>query len=192
MKNGKELLDRQGQDFETDLDVSKGKEGSFNAHEGDNANIDAFEKIMRSFFGKAFDGTQSWDELGLSSMASLQVRDAISNYYAIALPPECFETYFTPDQLKTYVLGNQGVQLTKGPSDLSVLPQTYIPWKVMGCLQFLCTLIILLSFCASIIPSWYMGKLLVKATAFETVKALGTELHILWLWFPIVVPAWML
>ena len=90
------------------------------------------------------------------------------------------------------MLGNRGVPLETKLPNLEQLSQLRLPWMMLGCLQLLCSLTVLLAFCFSIVPAWFLGKLLVNYKAFGTFKALGTDVPILWLWFPIVIPAWMM
>lgn len=47
--------------------------------------------------------------LDCPSMASVQLRDAISDSFAVVLDPDCFNMYPTPAELKVYVEGDQGV-----------------------------------------------------------------------------------
>eukprot|EP00957_Ditylum_brightwellii_P135426 10325937-Ditylum_brightwellii.AAC.1 len=82
------------------------KIGAINIQNADD-DYDAFDKIMYSFFGKTFDSDLNWDELGMVSMMSIEVRDAINDRFHIALDPNCFDTYPTPIMLKNFVLGNE-------------------------------------------------------------------------------------
>lgn len=93
-------------------EIEKGTNASSSQEEDERLEkYDSFDKIMVSFFSYDFDKTKTWDELGLASMASVSVRDAISDSFAITLASDCFDIYATPGALKTFVLGNQGATL---------------------------------------------------------------------------------
>lgn len=44
-------------------------------------------------------------------MATVQLRDAISDYFAIILDDSCFESHSTPNNLKMFALQNEGAPL---------------------------------------------------------------------------------
>ena len=67
-----------------------------------------FDMILVSFIGNAYNPSYTWDKIGLSSMASVQIRDAIATVYSITLSPDCFDIYQTPDALKQFVNEYQG------------------------------------------------------------------------------------
>ena len=153
---------------------------------------DQFDEIMISFFGSAHNPSKSWDELGLSSMTSVQMRDAITDNYAITLSPDCFDIYLTPAELKQFVHGSQGVPLEISKPKLAKLHSVQLSWFVMGCLQGLCSVFLLFQFAFSIVPAYYVGKWLANINAFSTIPALGREVDIVWIWAPMIVPTWML
>jgi acyl-CoA synthetase (AMP-forming)/AMP-acid ligase II len=153
---------------------------------------DAFDKIMVSYFDYDFDESKTWDELGLASMASVSLRDAISNSFAITLDSDCFDKYVTPDTLKAFVLGNQGVPLDVGLSMLASLNQNELSWSTIGALQAIGSILLFFLFSVSIVPAWYVGKWFAHMHAYTAAQAFGTGADILWVWFPVVVPVWML
>lgn len=162
-------------------------------HENDNKQeYDEFDEIMVTYFGYKVDYATPWNELGLTSMMSIQLRDAISDSFAITLNPECFEVHKTPDALKRHVLGNQGTPLDVSCVELEPLTQVKLSWAFMGLLQGMGTLVILALFAFSIVPAWFFGRMVVDLNGYSTIKALGTDIDIIWVWIPIAVPVWML
>ena len=120
--------------------------------------IDPFDQIMMSFFGSDFDSKNTWDDLGLSSMMSVSLRDAISDSFAVALSPDCFDVYITPDTLKMHLLGNQGATLEVRLPLLKSLDQKELHWSIVGGIQAIGSIVLLFLFAVSIVPVWYVGK----------------------------------
>ena len=174
--------------------IEKSALNSSKTQEGNKVDTDCdeFDQIMISYFGHYFDPFTPWNELGLTSMVSIQIRDSISESFAITLNPDCFEVHDTPDALKNFVFGNQGTPLDVSDVELTPLSKIRLPWTVMGCLQGLGAIMILGLFALSIVPAWYFGKLVVDLNGYTIVKAMSTNVDILWLWFPVSVPIWML
>lgn len=161
-------------------------------HNDEEGDYESFDRIMVSFFGSNIDTSQTWDELGLSSMASVQLRDEISASFAITLDPECFEINVSPDALKAYIIKNQGVPLEVDLPSLYTLYNNNLSWCMLGCVQVFLSIILILLFTSSIVPAWYVGQLLATMDAYSTLKALDGITNIRWAVFPIVVPMWML
>jgi acyl carrier protein len=76
------------------------------------ANPEEYDKIVTQVLcSNTFDSQNSWEELGLSSMLSVELKDAIASSFPIILPHDCFEVYPTPVALKTFVLASRGTPL---------------------------------------------------------------------------------
>lgn len=138
-----------------------------------------FDEIIFSYFGTGINLETSWDDLGMSSMISIQLRDSLSSTYHVTLAPNVFEEYPTPAALKTFVHGSKGTPIMVNTTDLPTKKSLPITWSVLGILQLIGGVILLLMFSFCIVPAYYFGKLLV-------------ELNVSVLWFPIVIPVWML
>lgn len=151
--------------------------------------LDPFDTIMTSFFGIGFESSVGWDQLGMSSMTSVQIRDAISESFAVTLDPDCFEQHLTPDDLKEYVLGAQGMPLQIELSALDDMNSTKLPWWLLTSLQILGSVILLLTFASAIVPAWFVGKIIARYAS-SSIHIEGQTL--IWSWVPIVVPVWML
>ncbi len=152
---------------------------------------DAFDSIMVSFFGVDYDSSRSWDELGLSSMASVQMRDKISESFAVSLAPDCLEVHISPNALKAFVTSNQGIPLQVELPELPVTDKKHVSWRALGVIQAFCSASLLLIFVSSIVPAWYVGQLLKDMNAYIRFLAMKDQVDIVWFWFPLVVPAWM-
>ncbi len=152
---------------------------------------DTFDKVMVAYFGHDFDESKSWDELGLTSMVSISLKDSIADCFAITLDPDCFDQYSTPSELKAFVMGNQGAALETHLPLLPSLGSMKLSWVTVGLLQALCSVVLVFIFSISVAPAWYIGKLFATMNASTTLHALGTAHRILWVWFPVIVPVWM-
>ena len=73
----------------------------------------------------------------MSSMVSVQLRDAIVDSFATVLEPDCFEVYNTPVLLKAFVLGNLGLPLDVYLPNVALVQSMALPWWLMGSLQAL-------------------------------------------------------
>ncbi|GFH54083.1 hypothetical protein CTEN210_10559 [Chaetoceros tenuissimus] len=157
-------------------DHSKGKDTV-----GTNSS-DTFDEILDLYLGDRKGLDSEWDNLGLSSMMSLQLRDSINDHFQVSLDADCFEKYSTPETLKKFVLGHNGTPLKIELKELSTLDTICLPNIVVALLQAICSIIIVLLFSFSIVPAWYFGKGMIKigGTISTTVLA------------PFIVPVWML
>jgi len=157
----------------------------------DASSEDRFDSIMISFFGDVYDPSRNWDDLGFSSMLSIQIRDAIADEYTITLSPDCFDVYFNPETLKQFVTSNQGEPLQINLPMLQKVNGMRLSWFMMGVSQGLCSILLLFMFAFPIVPAWYVGKALANMNAFVTIPTLGTNVDIVWFCVPIVVPTWI-
>jgi len=155
---------------------------------------DMFDEILHSFFPTPnLNSDQTWDELGMTSMTSIQLRDAISDSYNnVILDPDCFEFYSTPGALKDYVINSDGVTFHIDLPSLSSLDSKSLPWWLLGCIQGLCSALLVFMFAFSIVPAWFVGKFVANHNAFIRLPALEGEVDVSWMWFPFVVPTWMI
>jgi acyl carrier protein len=86
------------QTFGSTTDCSGDTEGSDTLK-----NCDEFEDLVSRFFGSNFDPNASWEDLGLTSLASVEFKNAIEHTLPVAFAPDCFETYPTPKELGAYI-----------------------------------------------------------------------------------------
>lgn len=167
-------------DFSRDADDMDGCQPS-------QSNLGGFDGILCNVLGSDhIDLNLTWDEIGLSSMVSVELVDAIANEFALTLSSDCFERFRTPAELKSYIIENQGMPF---PIKLPALPSvrsTELSWFETGILQAVGAAILLLLFAASIIPAWYVGKLDFPSKLFAV-----NGRWVLWRWVPIVIPAFM-
>ena len=165
------------------------------ANQGDSneeEEVDKFDRVLAPYFGADYKPEQQWDELGLSSIASVQLRDAIYDSFSISLPPDCFDVYSTPRTLKDYVLNNQGAPLQLNLPKLSNIESYSLSWSKMGLAQAFCSVFLLFTFTSAIVPAWFVGKYMANnyAQSFVVDTSKGS-LELTWIWFPIVIPVWM-
>ena len=151
---------------------------------------DPFDQIMVSFFGASYDPSVSWENIGMSSMVSVQLRDAIVDSFATVLGPDCFEVYNTPVLLKAFVLGNLGLPLDVYLPNVALVQSMALPWWLMVSLQALGSMALLFLFAFYIVPAWYVGAVVTHGVSVE-IQALNSEWKFRWMWVPIVVPTWM-
>ena len=146
------------------------------SNDGKNVDCDPFDGIMYSFFGaSSYNPELSWDELGMVSMISIEVRDAISDSFQVILEPDCFEVYTTPAALKDFVVNSDGggVPLQINLSPLLRIESRTLPWCLFGCIQALYSAFLVFIFAFSIVPAWFVGKFVANQDAISTTPALG-------------------
>lgn len=143
---------------------------------------DDFDRILGSFFGGHYDASSSWDELGMSSVMSIQIRDALLDFFSVTLSPDSFNLYPTPKDLKKHMLGNQGAPLEVSLPPLTEIKSKQLTWFVLGLIQVTCSLFLLFLFASPIATIWFYGNLFANGDI-----SLARSLVI-----PLAVPTWML
>ncbi|GFH61076.1 hypothetical protein CTEN210_17552 [Chaetoceros tenuissimus] len=153
---------------------------------------DAFDRIIYSYFGTNINFDQSWDDLGMSSMMSVQLRDAFSYAFPVALSPDAFELYPSPADLKAFIHGSKGVPIISELRDIPEIESSRISWFWLGLLQLLGGLMLLLMFSFGIVPAYYTGKLFMHLDIYVNIPTIEAPLSVDWIWIPIIIPVWML
>jgi acyl-CoA synthetase (AMP-forming)/AMP-acid ligase II len=151
--------------------------------------LESFDDILTHFFGINPNPNESWVNLGLSSMISMQLRNAISDRFCVTLPSDCFDRYPTSAHLKDFVMNSQGTPIPTKLPMLDLLPSVAISWLTMGILQAFGVVLLLLLFAVPIIPAWFVGKAVYGNEAL--IVAVGDHRWLQWIWLPIAVPTWM-
>jgi acyl carrier protein len=151
--------------------------------------FESFDDILTHFFVDNPNPNETWGNLGLSSMISMQFLDAISDRFCVRLPPDCFKRYPTVAHLKDFVMNTQGTPIPTKLPMLDLLPSAAISWLTMGLVQVFGAAMLLLLFAVPIIPTWFMGKDVYGNEAL--IVAVGDHMWIQWIWLPITVPTWM-
>lgn len=144
---------------------------------------DKFDSILQGVLGQTIDFEATWEEIGLSSMAAVQLRDKINEAFSATLPSDCFEKYATPSQLKQYVLSHDGLPI---PTKLSEkqeegLKVLHVSLLVLGAIQTVGVLALLLLFVFTLIPPF-----LVQAYVSKSVL-MGSGMN----WLPVFIPVWI-
>lgn len=151
-----------------------------------------FESIVSTFLGNEYNGDTEWVSHGLSSMASVQLTDAITDSYPVILDINCFDEYKTPNLLKDFVLGSQCFQLRSSLKQLQKANSTTLSWITAGVMQFILSLLLLLIFSlAVLIPAWYTDKYVSKYLSCSLLN-LQSDATLKLAFFPAVIPSWML
>ena len=63
-----------------------------------------FDKIVAKCLGDNIDFSLTWEELGMSSIAIVQLRDSLQNSMAITLAPDCFDLNPSPFEMNCRIL----------------------------------------------------------------------------------------
>ena len=150
---------------------------------------EAFENIMTTFFGRDYDPEKRWDEMGMSSITSVELRDALADHFAVSLAPDCFEVYSVPLALKTHILASRGATFPVELPKLKNVGSPELSWNAMGIIQMLGGVWILLLFAASVIPAYYITSVAATANTKSIFYVGGSFVR--WLWFPLAVPGFM-
>jgi len=150
-----------------------------------------FDDLVSDFFGITdCNMDQPWQELGLSSLAAVELRNVISDSFAVTLPPDCFEVYSTPNSLKKYILIQQGSFLPLLLPELAQIGRKMKSAWLASILQIVGVLSIFLLFGGAIVPAYYFGSWAASESTIELVNI--NERWMKWLWLPVAVPTWML
>jgi acyl carrier protein len=124
---------------------------------GQDEKPDKFDTIMTEFFGEIIDPEQTWNEIGISSTVSLELRDRLSESFLIELSPDCFELYPTPVALTGAYIEFVGDDTDSGRVccvDANRL------WKAALCYAFITTSAVVLAF-----PAFGVHSMCRKLTA---------------------------
>jgi acyl-CoA synthetase (AMP-forming)/AMP-acid ligase II/acyl carrier protein len=192
LHNGKlvTLLDWNGGSSNDKILPSAGTLDGASVSHKTGVSFEGFDDILIHFFGVNPNPNESWENLGLSSMVSMQLLDAVSERFCVKLPPDCFERYPTAAHLKDFVMSTQGTPIPTKLTLLDLLPSAAISWLTMGIVQVFGAASLLLLFAVPIIPAWFVGKAVYGNEAL--VVPVGDKWWIQWIWLPIAVPTWML
>lgn len=123
----------------------------------------ALDKVLANYFGMAFKEGKSWEELGLTSLSSIDLRYDIAANLRVHIPSNCFENYPTPAALKDSVLKTGRITPPVELPYVKQIPSLKISWLLLGILQAILAVIILLLFSVSILPIWYVFDELVES-----------------------------
>lgn len=111
---------------------------------------DDFDRITSSHFGNNVDHSMTWEELGMTSMLSIQLRDSISDSFIVNLDPDCFERCPNPESLKSQVVDTKGTPFSTVLPRLPAVHSARILLASIGRTQFVCSLAVLVMIsCAS-------------------------------------------
>lgn len=119
-----------------------------------------FELVLAKVFGYSFQLDQTWADIGLSSVMSVELGDAIAREFQITLPADWVTRCATVAQLKKYVLSHQTVPI---PTDLPELKHIFsipLPWPLFGFLQLIGCAIIVVLFAFPFVLAMYLEALL--------------------------------
>lgn len=165
---------------------------SLNSHELSVTDEDrpTLDSLIVKYCGPVTDRDHTWDELGLSSMASVQFRDAIEETFLIPMPVNIFGQYKTPALLEEFISENAGEKLEINLPRLRKVQRGRISWEVMTLLQAVGVVALLFLFSINIIPAWHVGSWLWFDDGKETFNY--NERWFRWIWLPFAVPTFLL
>jgi acyl-CoA synthetase (AMP-forming)/AMP-acid ligase II len=150
----------------------------------------SFNEVLGQILGESFDPELTWEELGLSSMASVQLQNSISDTFRVSLPPDCFGLFPTPRSLETLLSKPQGNPFPVKERKLRYLKTVKLSWQVLGTVQALGIAAILLLVSVSIVPAWYVARPVVTNESLVEPVLVGDYWHI-WAWMPLAIPTFM-
>lgn len=133
------------------------------------------DNILARYVGSGFDNELSWEELGLTSFASVPLRRDIETQMYVTLAPDCLDRYPTPSSLKEHILESSGNPLMTDALYLQLSQSSHLSWWSTGFLQILLSLLIVVLFAVPVLPCYI---------AYESLKTY--ELMLL-----LMVPIWM-
>lgn len=178
-KKVEQLSDRSSSLDGITKEFPREKPGATNSGDAD------FDSVLINFIGGEYDPDKTWDELGISSMSSVELRNAITASFAVVLPHDCFLLYETPAALKSHILETQGDSFPTTLPSLPRLESITISWLLMGVIQSIGVVILLGLFAATIVAAYYFA-------VFVIVDGTTEGFSLKWLLLPLVVPCWML
>lgn len=150
----------------------------------------ALDEILNQVLGGNFNADSSWEELGLASLASVELRDLISSNLCVILPPDFQEEYSTPKALRAFVESG-------GRKAFPIYPPKYVggafhrhqplSWTTTTILQGVGVIFLFLLIAFAFVPAYQLGKFLSSNPSL--VVSTG---KVQWHWLPVVIPCWML
>lgn len=159
--------------------------------EGTRKKFGSFDDLMATFFGEAYDSEKDWEELGLTSLESVELRRLVDETCCVALPPDCFEVYATPVELFEYVCDIQGKPFPIAHTQIEKLQGGKVSRLVCSALQGVGFVLNLLLFSLCIAePAFHVGDKLANSNTQEVFLVFG-GVPISWIWLPFAVPAFM-
>ncbi|CAB9522495.1 Putative fatty-acid--CoA ligase FadD21 [Seminavis robusta] len=151
----------------------------------------AIGSVFASTLGHGVDETMSWEDLGLSSMAAVELQNLCSEQLLCTLPPTFQDIYPTPTALRSHLIESRGhISFPSLPSSSSSKdkPLSDLSWYTQAILQGLGIVVLLLTISFTFVPAYQVGKALSSTDELNETLDQGTR----WQWLPLVVPFWML
>lgn len=152
---------------------------------GDSQN---FDTIIHQYLGQDCDLEQTWEELGMSSLVSVQIHDALEKTFLVTLSPDWQQTFPTLAALKSHLHSSSGKPLPIHLPVLQKVHSTRLNWLSMSLFQAFGVIMLLFLFAAPIIPAWHAIEWAKTASTVELFNVNGRWL--VWLWVPLSIPVW--
>lgn len=141
-----------------------------------------YDDIIAEVLGEQIDPSLSWIDLGLSSMAIVELTNKLSTAFPVSIPPDFLEKYETPAALKSFVMASSsGAFFPTILTDLDArgMLNTTIPWLLSTALQGLGVAVLFLVLATSVLPAYHFVNLCGNIGTVSSIALL-----------PLVLPVW--
>lgn len=121
--------------------------------QSDNLSVDSFQSIINGILGAGVDESRTWGELGLSSMAAVELESQIADRLQVTLPQGFQDKYPNPRSLRAYIASNNQLRIPVKVPALQITGSN-ISWTVQGLLQGIGIILLALLVAASFSPAY--------------------------------------
>jgi len=145
--------------------------------------------IIMSCIGQQFDKESTWEELGLTSFSSMELRSILSEKYSIDIPPSFMFEYPTPSALNHYIEKTKRPPFKIKDANFDELHQekVFTSWSVSTALQAIGVVHLLVLFSFSFLPALKFGEW-INGTNAANIVLLDVRN---WHWIPLIIALWM-
>ncbi|CAB9524378.1 Putative fatty-acid--CoA ligase FadD21 [Seminavis robusta] len=148
----------------------------------------ALREILGRFFSGIYDPDLSWEELGLSSMASIDLCHAIGEKFPVTVNPEMLQKYTTPRELEAFIQEHEGERINMKTRGLRRIRSMEMTWNTLGVIQSFGVLLMLFLVSSSAVLSWKLSTRIAEIEIITEQFQVGNHWH-QWAWLPILIPA---
>lgn len=136
--------------------------------------------VLTSFFGPSLKWDESWDDLGLSSMSSLELHQSLCSRLSRSLPDDILQKCKTQNDLRQHILDAPNERIDVVLPDLPLTEDLSFSWELMAVFQILGAGFVLLLFATAGVPAYALYKRSTQVVA-----------PVSMLVAPLILPVWM-
>ncbi|CAB9496887.1 unknown protein [Seminavis robusta] len=156
---------------------------------------DKVSAAIMSVFGSHVDTSKTWAENGLTSLKSAELRNTVEEQLHVVLPANFEQLYPTPNALSLFlsVSNSRSFPIEEACNHSNFLwksPRSKLSKPQLGLLQALGSVMILLLFLSSILPSYFLASWVMDHC--ESNKVGECNSPVVWILLPLSVPLYLI